>query len=243
MSKVKFIYGNNKYEISFKDKKSIKDVIEEYVKLLFIKKKDLIFLYKGKNISEKTDLLNKLKKDNIVISVFKRNNAKQENELESIICPECKILASSTINNAYININNCINKHNNKYSINAFIDSQSIEDKEVKCNICQNSQNLYHDNFYICTCNINICQLCMTNHIRNNKNHNILYYNKRFFTCNKHNIDYISYCSNCNINLCEKCENEHSNHKIKIILYKKEINEKLNDKKKNEIEKEIKEKK
>ena len=116
-----------------------------------------------------------------------------------------------------IKVDNCIDKHKNEYSINEFIKNQEIEENEIKCDICKNKKNLYDDKFYICSCKKNICQLCRINHIKD-KEHNLLYYNKRYSCCNKHLIEYISYCSNCTKNLCEKCEKEHYNHKNKIIL-------------------------
>ena len=100
----------------------------------------------------------------------------------------------------------------------------------------ENNNILYDDNFYKCTCEKNICRLCMINHIKN-KGHNLLNYNKRYSNCNKHLIEYVSYYSLCNINLCEECKKGHNNHKNKIILYKKE---KPDNKKKKEIENEIK---
>ena len=75
----------------------------------------------------------------------------------------------------------------------------------------------------------------MINHRKKN-GHNLLIYNKRYLNCNKHLIDYVSYCSSCNVNLCENCERVHGDHKNKIIFYKKEINNKKFD----EIEKELK---
>ena len=76
----------------------------------------------------------------------------------------------------------------------------------------------------------------MIDHVKN-KEHNLLYFNKIYSNCNKHLIEFASYCSLCNINLCKNCEKEHYNHKNKIILYKKEI---LDDKRRKEIEKETK---
>ena len=61
----------------------------------------------------------------------------------------------------------------------------------------------------------------MINHIKN-KEHNAIYYNKRYSYCNKHIIEFISYCSLCKMNLCKDCEKEHEKHKNKILLYKKE---------------------
>jgi len=75
------------------------------------------------------------------------------------------------------------------------------------------------------------------NHIKNKEIEDVLYYNKRYSCCNKHNSKFVSYCPLCNMNLCQNCEKEHKKHNNKIILYKKEI---LDDRKKKEIEKEIK---
>ena len=81
----------------------------------------------------------------------------------------------------------------------------------------------------------------MNNHIKNNNEHNFLYYYKKYLYCHKHILEYVSYCSQCKCNLCEKCEKEHENHENKIILYKKE-KEKLDDKTVFEIQNKIKEK-
>ena len=144
------------------------------------------------------------------------------------------------MNEDQIKVENCINNHNNSYSLKQFLESQIIDENEIKCDLCENKKYLYKDNFFICSCKKKICQLCMIKHTKNNalddlNEHNILYYNKRYSICNKHLIEFISYCSFCNSNLCEKCEKEHQNHKKKIILFKQLITLK----KKCEIEKEI----
>jgi len=112
---------------------------------------------------------------------------------------------------------------------------KSINEKEIKCNICNNNKCLYNNNFYICSCKEYICQLCINKH-QENFNHNLIDINNRYSICNKHIIKFISYCSICKLNLCEKCEIEHEKHKNKILIYKKEI---PNEKKINEIKKEI----
>ena len=128
--------------------------------------------------------------------------------------------------------------HKNEYSINEFIENQEkeeIKENEIKCNICNNDKYLYNYNFYFCRCKLKICQLCMINHI--NIEHKVLNYNKRHSYCNNHIVEFTSYCSLCNLNLCKNCEKNHEKHKNKIILYRKEN---LDDKKRIEIEKEIK---
>ena len=181
MSKIKFIYENNIYEMTVEENDSIENILDKYIKLLSIEKKYLLFLYKGMNIIENKDKLNKLKNKNIIITIiYKDNNKDIKEELKNIICPYCKDLAFININEDNININ-CINNHKEEYFINNFIERQNIKENEIKCNICKNKKYLYNDNFYICTCNKYICQLCMNNHIKNNKEHNLLYYNKNIY--------------------------------------------------------------
>ena len=238
MSRLIFIYEKNNFEIKYEKTDSIGNAIKKYIKLLSVSKKHLLFLYKGINILENKIILEKLKnkKKIIIINVIKKD--KSINNIENIICPECKDLAFLNINeDNIIKLENCMNKHKNEYSINEFLENQNIDENKIKCNICNNNKSLYNNNFYICTCKKYICQLCMLNHIKN-KDHNLLYFNKRYSNCNKHLIEFVSYCSFCNVNLCEICEKKRCYHKNKIILYKKE---KLDDKKKKEIKNEIKE--
>ena len=176
-------------------------------------------------------------KNNIIINVIKLNKNINENNKENIICPICKNLVFLNIDeDNVIILDKCIERHKNEYSLKEFLEKKDIEKNGVKCDICNNNQYLYNNNFYVCTCKKNICQLCMRNHNKN-KEHNLLSFNKKFSNCNKHLIEYVSYCSLCNINLCINCEKEHYNHKNRIILYKKE---KFDDKKKIEKVNEIK---
>ena len=222
MSKINFIFGKNNFEMEFENTDTIQNVLEKYTKLLSINKKELFFLYKGKNIIlTKNNLSNRInKKNNIIITVIKKINNKNVSSISegNIFCSECKNLSFLNINeNNIIKLDNCANKHKNEYSINEFIKNQDIEEKkDIKCDIC----SLYNDKFYICTCKKNICQLCQINHIKN-KEHTLLYYDKRYSNCNYHLIEYVSFCSLCNVNLCEKCEKEHNTHTNKIIYIKR----------------------
>ena len=132
MSKIKFIYEKNIFEMMLEDKDSIGDIIKKYVKLLSVKIEDLLFLYKGINIKTENNEKLKLKKNkNMTILVFKLNKDKKDiKEIKNIICPECKNLAIININEDNINIENCKNKHKNKYSINEFIESQNNQNNE-----------------------------------------------------------------------------------------------------------------
>ena len=64
MSKVKFVYGKNDFNIAYEEIEINESVIKKFIKI--IGEKDLLFLYKGKIILENEELLNKIKK--IIIS-------------------------------------------------------------------------------------------------------------------------------------------------------------------------------
>ena len=171
MSKIKFIHEKNIFGMTLENTDSIENILEKYAILLSIKRKNLLFLYKGKNIlliENKFKII--FKKKNIIISVFKINKKKNiNNELDNFICPLCKNLAFFNINEDQIYIS-CINNHSNKYSINKFIEKQYIDENKINCYICNNNQYLYNDNFFICSCGKYICQLCIKSH--NGDDHN-----------------------------------------------------------------------
>ena len=150
MPKVKFLYGKIAFDLEYKDIDINENAINKFIKIIGVK--DLLFLYKGKNILENEDILNKIKnKNNIIITVIKKNKIKSD--IGNIICPECQELTFLNINeDNIIKLDNCINNHKNEYSINEFIENEEIKENEIKCNICNNSKSLYNNNFYICTC-------------------------------------------------------------------------------------------
>jgi hypothetical protein len=99
---------------------------------------------------------------------------------------------------------------------------------------------------------MNICPLCKLKH---EKDHILIDYELKNYSCNIHGEKYISYCETCNKNLCEICEIEHKNHnynsltklitnkenntnelRIKIDNLKKEVNDIKNDNKFNKFQ-------
>ena len=74
MSKIKFVYGKKVFDIIYKDIDKNENVIKKFIKI--IEEKDLLFLYKGKNILENEDILNKIKNNNIIITVIKKKKQK-----------------------------------------------------------------------------------------------------------------------------------------------------------------------
>ena len=57
---------------------------------------------------------------------------------------------------------------------------------------------------------MNLCPLCKSIH---DKKHNIINYDNKNYTCNKHNETFIKYCEDCKIDLCLSCVNDNKNHK------------------------------
>ena len=178
MSKIIFIYRDNKYEMILEDRNL--NIFNEYSKKIDVNINNLLFLYKGKNISlSKSEIIiNMLKSNkNIIISVYNLNIIqKNDNIYENLICPNCKNLTFLNLNDNNINI--CKNKNINECSyeyksITEFINNQIIDEKEIKCSICNNNKYLYGNNFYICSCNNKICQLFINKHEKNKK-HNLI---------------------------------------------------------------------
>ena len=172
-----FIYGKNKYKfinkITF-----IKNSLISFTSILNKKSSELCFIYNGKILSINNNNLNKLSLKNINkdINIFVFDTFKKRNNLiNDIICPKCKNFGIIEINKDKISINDCIKGHNIKdLSFKDFLESQYIDEKYINCSECGNSKRLYGDNFYICSCEKNLCPLCISKHDK----HTQIFYNK-----------------------------------------------------------------
>ena len=218
MSEIRFVYENNQYNMSNLNGDSLSQLLCNFLNLINKKKEDIIFLYKGKNL-----LINQIEINtfNSNYKIFVFNITKDRNKVENtnyIICPKCKNLQLFNLIDDKISLENCANNHQFKeLSFNDFSKGQMIEQSKINCSKCKNNKNLYNNNFYICSCGIYICKLCMSEH--NIKGHYMIEYHKRYNKCYRHNKEFISYCLNCNKNLCEICEVDHNKHKL--FIYKK----------------------
>ena len=145
MPTIKFVYGKNVLDITDTDSDTIGKAIKKYRRIIL--EEDLLFLYKGINILENKEKLNKLKNNNnIIITVIKKNKNKAKNDIGNIICRECQKLAFFNINeDGIIKLDNCINKHKNEYSLNEFIENQEIKENEIICDICKNNTESIHE--------------------------------------------------------------------------------------------------
>ena len=231
---VNFIYMKNKYSAKLDKRNIIKyEIFEDYANILGKHLDQLRFTYNGKyiNLNNRSDFSLNIKKNKIIIFVFSlTKNINKEPYF--ITCPKCRNLVQLKINEDKISLDNCFRRHcYADLTIEEFAYSQNIEEFNVKCELCGNNKN-YYDKLYVCSCEKIICPLCILSH---NVTHSIINYDNRFYQCNKHSMDYVSYCLNCYINLCPSCEKDHSRHKV---TYFKSI--KPNEKKVMEIRKEFK---
>ena len=126
------------------------------------------------------------------ILVLLNKNTNLNNKLirsKNIICPKCGLdIKINKINNYKIDLCKCKCNHNkiSNISIKEFEKTQIINLKNIISNICKerNKSNAYNNEFYKYNeCNINICPLYKSKH---NKEHNIIYYDKIHYICNKH---------------------------------------------------------
>jgi hypothetical protein len=235
MAKIKFIFLKNKFEmINVNKDLFLSDLLLKYCSIINQDRNELYFIYEGKILSlEQKMKIKELKNKDIIISVFKTKYEKNSNKiiLNNIICPKCE----ESLNLVLINfeedkiiLDKCKNKHKTTFNnLKDFIRSQKIK---IKCKKCKNNINDYNNILYYNSKEEYICSLCK------DSVDNAIKVSEKYFKCNKHNEEFISYCNDCNINLCYNCERNHSKHKR---IYLKQI--KMKENKIEEIKNNLKE--
>ena len=256
MSEIEFIYQEAKINIQSKSNEKIKEFIKKYTTKLGKNKEDLYFVYGGgilnENLTFETQANEDDKKINKMI-VFVNNKSENNDDGEIsmkkskyIICPQCKESSRILIDNYNLGLYDFKNGYKtDNISINKFEQTQNYDESKIECEICYkvNKTTSYQKFFYICLdCKKNLCPLCKSKH---DKDHNVIDYDDRLFTCDFHYESYYSYCENCKKDLCIACEKEHNGHKIiyygAILPEVKKLKDELknfNDKKeqfKNEV--------
>ena len=91
MSKIIFLYENNKKEMILEYKYSLNELLKKYLSLIDQTQKDILFLYKGKELSLQSNKIILNDKKNI-ISVINLNKKKNVNETNYILCPKCIVI-------------------------------------------------------------------------------------------------------------------------------------------------------
>ena len=252
MVEIEFIFESTKFSFQFKTEELMEDICKKfYLKAinnkLIEKNYDinlLIFLYDGIIIDKKIILAQIMnnedkKRKKLTILVYSTEE-KYLNEIKSfiksdqIICPKCGENALITFKNYMIKIHGCKNNHIiEDIVINKFGETQKINESKICCNICYDKTKKYSENknFYFCgTCKKNLCPSCKNNH---HKNHIIIDYEYKNYTCLEHGDTFTSYCHTCQKNICICCENNHSNNHYtisfgKIFPKKEDLTNKLN---------------
>ena len=221
MVEVEFNYNGIKTVIQCKLNDKIKNICQDYLNEINEDKNNIFFSYNenaGNKFNEELtcqEMMNSedKKRNKMDILVFKNAIEKEENDIiksKDIICPKCGESIKFEIINYKIKLSECKNGHIiDNILLNEFEKTQYINNKEIKCEICNNK---YNKIFYKCLeCKKNICSLCESNH---EKDHKIINYDEKLYICDKHYENYNSYCEECKINLCTLCKGEHKSHKI-----------------------------
>ena len=244
LAEVEFNYKGSKVIIHCQENEKMKNICQNFINKIKENKNNIYFSYNGnagKSFNENLtfgQMINsedkKRNKMNILVHENEVNNKlKDIIKSRDIICPICSESIKIKINDYKITLFGCKNKHRiDNILINEFENTQKINNKNIKCEICKNMDKSisYNKTFYkCCKCQKNLCPLCKANH---DKKHKIINYDDRLYICNKHCENYNSYCKECKINLCIYCEAEHKSHKKiyfgDIMLNKDELNKKIN---------------
>ena len=172
----------------------------------------------------------------LVYSIDKKNLEKNNSLIKTkqTLCPKCMENAKIKFFNYMIIIYNCKNNHKTEnILLEQYEKTQIINEEKIICSSCKirNKEKSFNKKFYFCcACKQNLCQICKDYH---SKNHMIINYELKNYTCYEHGDNYNSYCHTCKKNLCIACENDHSNHGVeyfgKIIHKKENLNNKLKE--------------
>ena len=258
MSSTEFNYEGTTINIQCNPEEKMEEILQRFSTKIGKSKDNLLFIYNGGIVNADltySSQINKSDKERNKMSILVNLKPDEEkNEEESlkksqyIICPQCKESARILIDNYKIGIYSCINGHKiDNILISDFEQTQNYDEAKIKCQSCQkvNKSTSYNNTFYICfDCKKKLCQLCKS---LDDKSHNIIDYDDKFFTCDSHYEPFNSYCTDCKRDTCTTCEMEHAGHKIitygSILPNIKKIKEEKEEffNKKEALKKDIKE--
>ena len=224
MIKAEFSYNSNITIILCSENDTMEEICKKFTSKVNIDINNLIFLYSGNQINfgqQIYQIMNKYDKERKIISVLvdqinkKKNNNDNQNLVKSPLpkCPECSENVKFEINNYIINLACNEQRHINNMKIKEYEKTQFIDLNSIKCCNCKvNKTETYKNMMNICNiCKIILCPLCSLKH---DKSHNLINYDNKNYTCEKHNELYNSYCYDCKSNICLKCQKEHSKHEL-----------------------------
>ena len=231
---IEFIFEGEKIDIQYNGDEKLKDIFQEFSRMIDRNLNSLFFLYNGKKFDNEELIIEELLfgiddiNKTIVILVNEKNddndksNDKKPSFIKSknIMCPKCGEFAKIKVDSYKLIFYECKNGHSidnikldclKKYE---FQKTQNIDISRIICAQCKtNKSQAYKNIFYRCNiCKYNLCPICINEH---DKAHKIINYDEKDYICEDHNEKYNSYCENCNKNLCLNCKNNHKYHKIK----------------------------
>ena len=234
MAEVKFIYKTQNYIIQCQKKEVFKNICQKFANKANVNLSSAYFLYDSTLINLQLTFEQIVKggdkKDNkmtVLVELNEDGNYQNKNVTISkeIICPTCKENCLINFKDYKIDLN-CKNKHEfHSILLNQYNNCQSVDLSKIICEDCKanNKSNVFENKFYLCiSCKKNICPLCKSKH---NKNHDIIDYEQKDYTCIIHNEKFSSYCKNCKLNLCIECESAHKD-KNNIVFYRDILPEK-----------------
>ena len=181
------IFNKEKTVIECSNENYIDDIFNKFIKMINIKKNEIIFFYRGKKITQNIKInkfinKNDLEKNKINIFGFKVKHISKEkliynkNKFKEIICPECGEICKIKFDGYKIILYECKNNHNIKnIKLENFFEIQNIGKSKIKCNNCNKfEETIEYDEFYNCLeCNKYLCIFCKEIH---NKEHSIIKY-------------------------------------------------------------------
>ena len=242
MATIDFTYNSIVSTIQCNKNEKIKEICNRFSIKIEKNIDDIYFVYDGSkldnNLFEKEfdNIANNIDKERNKMNILAYDlneqitddNMKQSKE---IICPKCKESTRIIIEDYKIILFDCKNGHIiDNLTFDKFEESQIIDESKIICANCQqnNKSNTFGNEFYKCNnCKIYLCPLCKKKH---DQSHYIINYDLKYFICEKHNENYISFCNNCFKNMCAICMEEDNGNNHKIDIYKRpNKNNKLNE--------------
>ena len=158
MVEVEFYYNGIKTKIQCKLNDKIKNICQKYLNKINEDKNDIYFTYNGnllnifneeltfkERMNSEDKKINKMK-----ILVFKKEIENEEEDIiksKDIICPTCGESIRFEVINFKIKLSECKNGHIiDNILLNEFEKTQYINNKEIKCEICNinNKSNSYN---------------------------------------------------------------------------------------------------
>ena len=230
LKSVTFNYVGGSITISITGDKKIKDMIQMFLDKFNPNAKIYNYVYNfgGRRINPYTyDQTIEENKDFGDPSVTKVNISVQKN-IHIIKCPKCNY------DDCVINIGgyktifyNCEHFHLQGSSYDNYFTDQIFYPEKILCSNPGCPENELTDpNFKMClTCSEllnrtkSICSKCISNHhkqYRDGKEHKIINYDDKNYSCKVHVKDMIKYCFKHKQSLCEDCEKDHKDHTDKI---------------------------